>query len=106
MPETPPVPQYSTQEGPTLHAIVERDRIGDHVERVQKNMRYGLDELSFTMSGEIDRAMAAAYREGLRDGFQQGALAESKSAAARAGFTATDPDAPTVLTEEIFDANQ
>jgi vacuolar-type H+-ATPase subunit H len=68
-------------EGPTLHLIVEQQRIGALTDRMKKNTSQILDEAKVEAREWLGKAVAEAYREGLRDGFAQGCIAESKSRA-------------------------
>lgn len=74
-----------TREGPTMHLLVEKDRLDPHLSRIEDKLSGpgGWVQLAADDIGDwMRKAIIESYRAGVRDGFMQGAIAESK---ARAG---------------------
>lgn len=67
-------------EGPTLHLLVEAQRIDRFYTRLTEHTAASVESFHADLDSFLGRAVSDAYREGLRDGFAQGCIAESKVA--------------------------
>ena len=61
--------------GPTIHSVVEGNRLDDLLSDVNQEIGGRLDYCAEGLKERLSDAVRQAYREGVRDGFQQGAHA-------------------------------
>lgn len=66
--------------GPTLHRLVEDDRLQDGFEYADRSIRGLLADIGDKLHHEVQGLVREAYRRGVADGFQQGVLAKTEPA--------------------------
>ena len=61
--------------GPTIHTVVMDERTTDLFQMIEREVKRGLLSFQMPLVAGIEEAVRQAYVRGVRDGFQQGALA-------------------------------
>lgn len=61
--------------GPTIHTVVMDERTNHLFESIEREVKRGLLAFQMPLVAGIEEAIRQAYVRGVRDGFQQGALA-------------------------------
>jgi hypothetical protein len=61
--------------GPTIHTVIMDERTTDLFEMIEREVKRGLLTFQMPLVAGIEEAIRQAYLRGVRDGFQQGALA-------------------------------
>ena len=65
--------------GPTIHTVVMDNRTTDLFDLIDRDVKARLEDFRLVFVAAQEEAIRQAYLRGVRDGFQQGALAASEA---------------------------